>query len=130
MNTKSLANHYSQLTPEERFRLIMAANARSDEAEVDRLANAGQRITMSMSAHSPYARAFEELNFAIYIDLLDQAAETVRCARRSRSHLRRRPVFVRRPQRRLRGSPSPSCAFDPTIAPWVISKPGSTRKSP
>ena len=53
MNTKALAKHYSQLTPEELFRLIMAANARGDKAELDRLANAGQRITLSMSAHSP-----------------------------------------------------------------------------
>jgi hypothetical protein len=71
---KNLANHYSQLTPEELFRLIMAANARGDEAERDRLANAGKRITLSMSAHSPYALAFGELSFVTYIELLDEAA--------------------------------------------------------
>ena len=73
MNTKTLANHYSQLTPEELFRL-MAANARGDKAELDRLANAGQRITLSMSAYSPYARAFEEFSFSTYIELLEEAA--------------------------------------------------------
>jgi len=88
MNTKPLANLYAELTPEERFRLIMAANARGDEGERDRLANAGQRITMSMSAHSPYARAFEELNFAIYIELLDQAAEFLDAYARAENALR------------------------------------------
>ena len=75
MNTKSLANHYAQLTPDELFRLIMAANSRGDPAERDRLAEAGQRITLSMPAHSPYARAFGELSFMTYIELLDEAAE-------------------------------------------------------
>ena len=45
MNTKTLANHYSQLSAEERFRLIVAADDRGDEAEKDRLANASKRIT-------------------------------------------------------------------------------------
>jgi hypothetical protein len=74
VNTKTIANRYSQLTPEELFRLIMAANARADEVERDRLANAGQRITLSMSAHSPYALAFGELSFVTYMDLLEEAA--------------------------------------------------------
>jgi hypothetical protein len=75
VNTKTLANHYSQLTPEELFRLIMAANARGDETELDRLGNAGPRITVSMLAHLPYARAFGTYSFTTYIELLDEAAD-------------------------------------------------------
>jgi hypothetical protein len=38
MNTKCLAKHYDKLTPWERVPLIIAAGARSDEAELERLA--------------------------------------------------------------------------------------------
>lgn len=75
MNSTILANHYARLTAEELFRLINAANARDDETERDRLANASSRITVSRPAHAPYARAFVEYSFMIYIELLDEAAE-------------------------------------------------------
>jgi hypothetical protein len=88
MNTKTLTDLYSQLTPEERFRLLMAADARGDEAERGRLVNDCQRITLSMWAHAPYARAFEELNYVNYIDLLDQAAEFLDAHTRAENALR------------------------------------------
>ena len=74
MNAKGVARYYDNLTPEERFRLILAAGARGDRAEQDRLANAGQRISLSMPDHSPYAHAFDELALLIFIELLDGAA--------------------------------------------------------
>jgi len=74
MNAKAVARHYGSLTPEERYRLIVAAGARGDQAEQDRLANAGQRITLSMPDHSPYAHAFDELALLIFIELLEGAA--------------------------------------------------------
>jgi hypothetical protein len=74
MNTKGLAKHYDCLTPEERFRLILAAGARGDEAEQCRLINAGQRITFSVSDHEPYSRAFGELDLLTFIELLEEAA--------------------------------------------------------
>jgi hypothetical protein len=74
MNANALAKHYDRLTPEERFRLILAAGARGDHAEQDRLVNAGQRITLSMSDHSPYAHAFDECALLIFIELLEGAA--------------------------------------------------------
>jgi hypothetical protein len=50
MNSKTLVNHYTQLTPQERFRLILAAIRRDDDVEHERLTNAGKRITL-LSAH-------------------------------------------------------------------------------
>jgi hypothetical protein len=74
MNARTLAKHYGGLTPEERFRLILAAGARGDHAEQDRLANAGSRITLSMRDHAPYAAAFDELALLVFIELLEEAA--------------------------------------------------------
>jgi hypothetical protein len=74
MNANAVTKHYSNLTPEERFRLMVAARARGDAAERDRLINSGQRITVSTQDHAPYARAFDELAFLIFIELLEEAA--------------------------------------------------------
>ena len=45
MTTDRLAKHYSALSPDERFALALAAAARQDEVEVDRLAAAAERTT-------------------------------------------------------------------------------------
>jgi hypothetical protein len=74
MNTKTLANHYSQLSAEERFRLIVAADDRGDEAEKDRLANASKRITYSSMDYSPFTHALQELAILVLLELLDEAA--------------------------------------------------------
>jgi hypothetical protein len=74
MTANALAKNYGSLTPEERFRLILAARGRGDEAERDRLVNAGQRITLSMQDHAPYAHAFDELALLIFIELLEESA--------------------------------------------------------
>jgi hypothetical protein len=74
MNTNAIARHYDKLTPEERFRLIVAAGARGDVAEQDRLKSAGDRITLSFRDHFPYSMAFEELVMLTYMELLDDAA--------------------------------------------------------
>jgi hypothetical protein len=73
MNGKVLATHYGSLTPEERFRLILAAGARGDDAERERLVKAGGRITLSMQDHAPYAHAFNELARLVFIELLEEA---------------------------------------------------------
>jgi hypothetical protein len=68
---------------EERFRLIVAAAARGDQAERERLTNAGQRITLSMPDHAPHGHAFNELALLIFIELLEEAArylEAFECA--------------------------------------------------
>lgn len=74
MNLSTLARNYGSLTAEERFRLILAASARADEAERDRLVKAGPRIVLSMPDHSPYAHAFSELAQRVYVELLEAAA--------------------------------------------------------
>ena len=74
MTVPSLAKKYSSLTPEERFRLILAASGRGDEAERDRLAHAGGRITLSMPEHAPYAQAFNDVSLLTFMELLDEAA--------------------------------------------------------
>jgi hypothetical protein len=61
MNTNGIAKHYAQLTPEERFRLIMAASDRGDEAETERLTNAAKPVAFSKPDHAPYAHAFEDV---------------------------------------------------------------------
>ena len=74
MNASILAKKYCSLTPEERFRLILAARGRGDEAEGDRLANSGNRLTLSAQDHVPYLNAFDELALLVFIELLDEAS--------------------------------------------------------
>ena len=74
MNANAVAKHYGSLTPQERFRLILAASGRGDEAERDRLGRSGQRITRSMQDHAPHAHAFNELALMTFIELLEEAA--------------------------------------------------------
>jgi hypothetical protein len=74
MNANGIAKHYGSLMPEERFRLILAASGRGDEAERDRLAHAGPRITLTMPDHSAYGHAFEELALLVFLELLEEAA--------------------------------------------------------
>jgi hypothetical protein len=74
MTPPRLARHYDRLTPAERFRLILAASGRGDEAERERLVRTGQRITLALPEHAPYAQAFSEVALLTYLELLDEAA--------------------------------------------------------
>ena len=74
MKAPPLAKNYKCLTPEERFRLILAASGRGDEAEAARLVNAGGKITLSMPDHAPFAQAFNDLALLTFIELVDEAA--------------------------------------------------------
>src|SRR5436305_2555325 len=74
MNTNGIARNYDTLTPQERFRLILAASGRGDEAERERLVNAGRRITLSLYDHSPHVCAFDDLARLVFIDLVEEAA--------------------------------------------------------
>jgi hypothetical protein len=74
MNASALTRHYSRLTAEERFRLIVAASGRGDEAERTRLVSAAPRINLAMPEHSPFAQAFHEVSLLIFIELSDMAA--------------------------------------------------------
>jgi hypothetical protein len=75
MNANAGARHYDRLTPEERFRLIVAAGVRGDDAERNRLVNAGKRIVFSMPDHAPQGHAFKDLVLLIFIELLEAAAD-------------------------------------------------------
>src|SRR6266849_326472 len=74
MKAPPLAKNYKCLTPEERFRLILAASGRGDEAERDRLGHAGEKITLSMPDHAPYAHAFNDLALLTFIEMLEESA--------------------------------------------------------
>jgi hypothetical protein len=74
MNANALAKHYDRLEAEERFRLIHAANARGDDAELNRLCQTAPRVTLSCSHHEPWAQAFHQLSTFVYLDLLKEAA--------------------------------------------------------
>lgn len=74
MNSKTIARHYGILTPEERFCLILAASGRGDEAETERLARAGPKITFSVRNHWPYSMAFQELTWLTFIEFLEEAS--------------------------------------------------------
>jgi hypothetical protein len=73
MTAKSVGQHYKLLTPEERFRLILAASGRNDEAEHERLVRASDRIHLSMPDYSPYSNALQDVSLLIYIELLTEA---------------------------------------------------------
>jgi hypothetical protein len=74
MNPKTLVRQYDQLTGEERFLLSIAAGARGDRVEQERLQYAAKRIVFSMGDQAPYAGAYDELALLFYIELMDQAA--------------------------------------------------------
>ena len=79
MKAPPLAKNYTCLTTEERFRLILAAAGRGDEAERDRLAHAGGRITLTMRDHAPYAQAFNDLALLTFIELQEDTARYEEC---------------------------------------------------
>jgi hypothetical protein len=77
MKANPLAKSYAQLTPEERFRLILAADGRGDETERDRLIQVGERIELAVQDHTPYTDAFTELAQLTYIEVLEDASRYV-----------------------------------------------------
>ena len=75
MNPNTLTKQYGYISPEERFRLIMAASGRGDEVERDRLAMSGSRMTVSIQDHAPFALAFSDLGNWTFIDLVEDASQ-------------------------------------------------------
>jgi hypothetical protein len=74
MNTKYLAKLYDQLTPRERLPLIMAAGARSDEAEQKRLCASAPKETYEVPNYYGLAKALKEAGYFHLLTLLDLAA--------------------------------------------------------
>lgn len=75
MKIPTLHRQYDAFTPEERFRLIVAASARGDEVESDRLQRSAMRLTLVTGEHVPWSHAFQELALLVYVELLADAAE-------------------------------------------------------
>ncbi len=57
MNTNSLARHDEILTPRERLPLIMAASARGDEAEAQRLAHSAPLVSLRVPDYFGLAKS-------------------------------------------------------------------------
>jgi hypothetical protein len=70
----ALAEQYSALTAEERFRLIEAAFGRGDDDARERLISTGRRIALTLSDHAPHTLAFDEIALAMFIEVLETAA--------------------------------------------------------
>jgi hypothetical protein len=74
MNTRGLARHYEGLTPWERLPLILAAFARGDEAERERLVASAPRVCYEFPDHFGLGTAFREVSEMHFMRLLHLAA--------------------------------------------------------
>src|SRR5262245_42936254 len=74
MNTRSLAVLYDKLTPLERLPLIMAAAARGDKVERDKLVRSAPRTVYRLPDHWGVASAFEFLAHVHFMKLLEITA--------------------------------------------------------
>jgi hypothetical protein len=72
---KTLAGRYDRLTPDEMFRLMLAARGRNDEAEEDRLIHAGETIPVRMRDIFPHLMGFQTVSMLAFIEMLDHAAD-------------------------------------------------------
>jgi hypothetical protein len=74
MNTNGLAKQYGCLTPRERLPLILAASARGDEVERERLGRSAPRVGYRVPDHFGLAMAFREVCEQHFMELLNLAA--------------------------------------------------------
>jgi hypothetical protein len=74
MNPNGLAKHYPQLTALERFKLVVAAEGRGDDAETDRLINSAEKLSLVASDCLPYWNAWHMLAVLIFVEVTDAAA--------------------------------------------------------
>jgi hypothetical protein len=74
MNTNGLVKLYDRLTPKERLPLIMAASARGDEAERNRLAHTAPREGFWIRDYYGWAEGLHQASMFHLLELLDAAA--------------------------------------------------------
>jgi hypothetical protein len=74
MNTNGLARQYDKLTPRERLPLILAASARGDEQERDRLGASAPRVLWRVADYFGLGLAHLEISHLHFMELLDHAA--------------------------------------------------------
>jgi hypothetical protein len=79
MNTNGPARHYETLTPRERLPLIMAASARGDEAEAQRLAHSAPLVSLRVPDYFGLAMAIREVAELHLLESLGLAAMYERC---------------------------------------------------
>jgi hypothetical protein len=73
MNTNHLARAYDQLTPQERLALVLAASARRDDVELDRLMTSAPRFGLTAPHHFGLTEAFLLLSMLQFMELLEMA---------------------------------------------------------
>jgi hypothetical protein len=74
MNTNGLAKHYAKLTPLERVPLLIAAEARGDEAEFSRLKSSAPRRCFAISDHADLIDRLFRIAYALMMLQLDLTA--------------------------------------------------------
>jgi hypothetical protein len=74
MNSHDLTRHYVQLTAQERFSLLLAAETRDDRQELRRLLDTAPRTPYSVPHHAPLLDAFLDLDKMHFMQLLETAA--------------------------------------------------------
>jgi hypothetical protein len=74
MNSHELARHYDQITAQERFSLLLAAETRGDQEEFHRLMETAPRKNYSVPHHAPLVDAFFDLSKMHFMQLLETAA--------------------------------------------------------
>jgi hypothetical protein len=73
MNTNTLAKNYDSLTPEERFPLILAASARGDNVELERLARSAPREAYRVPYFYGLSEGFMTCALLHHMELLNAA---------------------------------------------------------
>jgi hypothetical protein len=71
MNTNGIARHYDRLTPEERVPLMIAAQARGDEAECERLTASARRVSYRAPDYLDLSEAVFIVTLSVLVELLD-----------------------------------------------------------
>jgi len=74
MNTAVLTRQYDKLTAQERLALLLAAEARGDRHEFNRLMETAPRKNYSVPHHAPLLDTFLDLSKLHFMQLLDTAA--------------------------------------------------------
>ena len=71
----NVSKQYGLLKPIERFRLVLAASERKDDADLDKLKASGKLLQFAASDDYPYQRAFISLAHWTFMGVLEEAAD-------------------------------------------------------
>ena len=74
MNKNHVRSSYHLLQPEERFRLVLAAQGRKDESEENALHKSAAKSTFEILCHIPFLHAFEKIGLVMFIEITEDAA--------------------------------------------------------